>query len=237
MVNIIELNALFECFIRICINVGGRMKLLGRACALNVQKVMWLLSELDLKYQHVELGGKFGGLHDIAFSQYTPIKRVPVLCDNERVVWESHAILRYLVACYGGDYWYPQCPYQRSLYERWLDWSQTSFQPVFMEVFWKHYRTPSEKRDMPHIVKYMKKTEACLLILNQQLERSEYLAGNSVSIADIAVGALIYRLVEQGLDIVLPIHVARWYECLQKRAGYQSAIMCDFNELKGRDYF
>ncbi len=64
------------------------------------------------------------------------------LINNKKIIWESHTILRYLIAMYGDSNWYPSCPFKRSLYERWLDWSQTIFQPAFMGTFWGYYRVP-----------------------------------------------------------------------------------------------
>ncbi len=150
-------------------------------------------------------------------------------------MWESHTILRYLVAKYGNEQWSPACPFQRSLAERWSDWSQTMFQPAFMQTFWGFYRKPETQRNMKAVNTARSICETCLEIINQQLSQSRYLTGNQLSLADIAVGAVLYRLTSQGLSIELPPHVARWYQGLQSRAGYRQWIMSDFSELKGRE--
>lgn len=209
----------------------------GRTTSFNVQKVLWLADELSLDYEHIELGGRFGGLDTPEFSRLNPLQKVPVLVDGDRAIWESHTILRYLVAEYGGSHWYPGNAYQRSLYERWLDWSQTAFQPAFMAVFWGYYRRPSHKRDMAAIEKHLNKCHDCLDILNRQLANTKYLAGDTLSLADIPTGAVIYRLTNQGLDIPLPSSVASWYEDLQQRSGYRKWVMSDFTELQGREEF
>ena len=78
----------------------------GRRSAFNVQKVLWLLDELALEYDHTELGGDFGGLDDPDFRAMNPHGKVPVINDGGVIVWESHAILRYLAAKYGkGSVW------------------------------------------------------------------------------------------------------------------------------------
>ena len=51
----------------------------GRRSAFNVQKVMWLIGELDLPHEHTELGGAAGGLDDPAFLAMNPNGRVPVI--------------------------------------------------------------------------------------------------------------------------------------------------------------
>ncbi len=211
------------------------MKVFGRTTSFNVQKVLWLLEELNISYEHIELGGKFGGLDAEEFVRLNPLKKVPVLVDGDKSVWESHTILRYLVASYGDESWYPDSPYERSLYERWLDWSQLIFQPAFMGTFWGYYRMPETKRDMEEVNRQLNICHRCLQDIDAQLSNNECLVGSAISLADIVVGAVIYRLVSQGLQVDLPSNVDRWFEVLKKRPGYSKWIMSDFSELKGRE--
>jgi glutathione S-transferase len=218
---------------------GGKsmLKIYGRTTSFNVQKVLWLAEELSLKYKHIELGGKFGGLDSAEFARLNPIKKVPVLVDGEHSIWESHTILRYLAAKYGDTAWYPPSFYERSLYERWMDWSQTLFQPAFMGVFWGYYRMVPKKRDMSTVKRSLEKCSSCLEVVNHQLSTRPFLAGDSLTLADITVGAILYRLTEQGLDVPLPEITNNWYQGLKLRRGYQQWVMSDFSELKGREDF
>src|ERR1700742_3067876 len=86
-------------------NTGG-----GRRNSVNVQKVIWALEELGLRYESLQLGGAFGGLDDPGFAAMNPNKRVPVLRDGDTVVWESYAIVRYLGAQYGAGTLWPADP-------------------------------------------------------------------------------------------------------------------------------
>ncbi|WP_432463418.1 glutathione S-transferase family protein [Agarivorans sp. QJM3NY_33] len=213
------------------------MKIYGRTTSFNVQKVLWFLEELGNSYQHIELGGRFGGLDAAEFSKLNPMKKVPVLIDGDKVIWESHSILRYLAASYGYPQWHSQDPYQCSLYERWMDWSQVLFQPAFMGTFWGYYRMPVNQRNMVEVNHQLQKCEACLNILEQRLNESPYLAGSSLSLADICVGSILYRLTSQGLEITLPPKVTQWYQRLRCRRGYKKWIMSDFSELKAREAY
>ncbi|MBT7892749.1 MAG: glutathione S-transferase family protein [Deltaproteobacteria bacterium] len=213
------------------------MKIYGRTTSFNVQKVMWLVEELALRYEQIELGGRFRGLDTEAFALLNPLKKVPVLVDGDKSIWESHTILRYLIASYGDKNWYPEFPYERSLYERWLDWSQVIFQPAFMGVFWGYYRMAPDKRNMAVVNAQLEKCHHCLQIISQQLSKTSFLAGDSIALADIPIGAIIYRLTEQGLDISLPSHVERWYQTLKQRYGYKKWVMSDFSELRAREDF
>lgn len=213
------------------------MKLYGRSTAFNVMKVLWLLDELKLTYEHIQAGGKYGGLDTEEFATLNPMKKIPVLIEDEKSVWESHTILRYLVAKHGGEAWWNPDPFERSLCERWMDWSQVTFQGAFMNVFWGYYRMPPEKRDPDFINRGMEACHSCLSQLDIQLDGKQYLTGDTISLADIPAGAVLYRLTEMGLDIKLPENVSRWYQQLKARPAYQKRIMSDFSELKGREDF
>lgn len=210
------------------------IKLFGRSTSYNVQKALWLLEELELQYEHIQCGGKYGGLDNDEFAAMNPMQKVPVVSDGDDVIWESNTILRYLASKYGDNHWIPTDPYQRSLCERWMDWCLVTFEPAFIGVFWGYYRTPEEQRNLELINKSKNDCLDCLDKLNNQLANDHYIVGPKLSLADITAGVFIYRLVEVDLKIPLPDHVSRWYDRLQLREGYKKWVMSDFTELKGR---
>ena len=69
------------------------LKVWGRRSSFNVQKVIWLIGELDLPHQHIDAGGAFGGLDAPAFLAMNPHGRVPVIRDDEATVWIRHPAL------------------------------------------------------------------------------------------------------------------------------------------------
>lgn len=127
---------------------GRVLTIWGRPSSFNTQKVLWLADELGLAYKHVPAGGAFGGLDTPEFLAMNPHGRVPVIDDDGTIVWESHAILRYLAARQGqGRFWHDD-PARRSPIDAWMDWVQTRLQPDFLNgVFWGFYRTPDHLRD------------------------------------------------------------------------------------------
>ena len=67
------------------------LKVWGRRSSFNVQKVMWLIGELGLAHEHIDAGGRFGGLDTSEFLAMNPHGRVPVIREDDAIVWESHA--------------------------------------------------------------------------------------------------------------------------------------------------
>jgi glutathione S-transferase len=211
------------------------LKIWGRRSSFNVQKVLWLVDELSLAHEHIDAGGRFGGLDSPHFLAMNPHGKVPVIDDDGTVVWESHSILRYLAARYGGVRWWPADPAERSLAERWMDWSQTTLQPDFlMGVFWGFYRTPDAQRDWPAIHVKVAACASHFRLLDRMLADRRYLLGDEPTLADIPAGTALYRYF--GLDIEHPSvpNVEAWYRRLQARPAYRAHVMLPFEELRGR---
>jgi glutathione S-transferase len=207
----------------------------GRRSSFNVQKVMWLVGELDLPHHHVEAGGRFGGLDDPAFLAMNPHGRVPVIRDGETTIWESHAILRYLAARYGGERFWPPDPAIRSQADRWMDWVHTTLQPDFlMGVFWGFYRTPADRRDWPAIRAALARCARGFAQLERALDGHAMLLGEDVSLADIPAGTALYRYFELEIERPALPNVERWYRTLSRRSAYREHVMVPFAELFGR---
>ena len=209
------------------------LKVWGRRSAFNVQKVIWLVGELELPHEHIPAGGDFGGLDTPDFLVMNPNGLVPVIDDNGTVVWESHTILRFLAARYGQDRFWPADPGLRSQFERWMDWAQTTLQPDFMGVFWGYFRTPEHARNWPFIRDSVARCAQHFRLLDEVLSGRKFL-GNEFSLADIPAGTSLYRYFE--LDIERPSipMVEKWYRRLQKRAPYREQVMLRFEALRGR---
>ena len=87
------------------------LKLWGRVNSINVQKVLWALDELGVRYERVDAGLHFGVVNEPFYRKMNPNGRVPTIEDDGLVLWESNAIVRYLSAKHGaGSLWPGTCP-------------------------------------------------------------------------------------------------------------------------------
>ncbi len=213
---------------------GHKPKVWGRRSSLNVQKVMWALGELGLGHEHVDAGGRFGGLDTAEFRAMNPNGRVPVLVDSDSVLWESHAIVRYLAARYGAGTLWADDPAQRSLADRWMDWAQASWQPDFMAIFWGYWRTPEPRRDVRQIESARRACVGHLAILDAHLAANDFIAGRAFTMGDIPLGTGFYRYFEMGLPTPEVPNVRAWYLRLCERRAYREHVMISFEELRGR---
>jgi glutathione S-transferase len=211
------------------------LKIWGRRNSINVQKVMWVLGELGIAYERIDAGGSFGGLNHPAFVAMNPMKRVPVIDDGGTIIWESHAIIRYLCAQYGKGRLWSEDAVQRSASDIWMEWTQTSLQPKFISgVFWGFYRTPETQRDWPAIRQNVQATADLFHILDRHLANRLFVGGDALTIGDIPPGAQLYRYFQLEIERPSLPHVEAWYERLCSRPAYREHVMVPFDELRGR---
>jgi glutathione S-transferase len=207
----------------------------GRRSSFNVQKVMWLIGELGLAHEHIDAGGRFGGLDTPDFLAMNPHGRIPVIRDGDVIVWESHAILRYLAARHGAGRFWSDDPVVRAQVDGWMDWSHTALQPDFLVgVFWGFYRMPEDKRNWPAINAALARCANDFAKLDRLLEGRTFLLGEALTLADITAGTSLYRYFELEIERPSLPQVERWYRTLREREPFRAHIMIPFEELRGR---
>ena len=207
-------------------NNSGQLKIWGRKNSVNVQKVLWCLSELDLGYERIDAGMAFGRNNEPDYLAMNPNGRVPTLVDGDFVLWESNSVMRYLALAYAPESTlYPKTPQARAGVDRWLDWTLSTLQPVDRPVFWALVRTPVAQRDMVAIQKDADAEAVQWRIVDAQLATRRFIEGDDFTIADIALGAYARRWfgVEGISKPVLP-HLDRWFAQFAGRKGFAEFI-------------
>jgi glutathione S-transferase len=213
------------------------LKVWGRRNSINVQKVMWAVGELGLAHEHIDAGGSFGGLDTDEFGAMNPNRRVPVIDDDGTVVWESHAIVRYLTAKYGAGSLWPEDAGARARSDLWTDWVLADLQPAFIGLFWNLYRTPEEQRNWNLIRQGIARSAILFQLLDRHLGEHAFIAGDVLTMGDIPAGAQLYRYFELEIDRPSLPNVEAWYARLQEREAYSTHVMVSFEDLKGRRTF
>ena len=196
-------------------------KVLGRANSSNVMKVVWLLEELGLPYDRIDLGGPFGGTDTPEYRAMNPNGVVPTLVEDDFVLWESNAVIRYLCAANApGDAMWPDDPRARGSIDRWMDWQQTTLNRPQSTVFQGLVRMAPERRDHAAIAAAVQEAGRHWGLLDRMLARNDYVAGPAFTLADIALGVHVHRWL--AFDIARPDqpHLRRWYDRLLARPAY-----------------
>jgi glutathione S-transferase len=193
----------------------------GRLNSHNVKKVAWLAVELGLRFDRIDVGGRFG--MDAAYLAKNPNGLIPTIEDGRVTLWESNAILRYLAAQYGGARWWPDDPAIRALGDRWLDWQFTyadAQRPAFKELI----RTPESERDQAAIAASVAACAKELAVLERYLSEAPWLSGADFGIGDIPMG--VYAWTWFNLPIERPAlpAFADWYARIRERPGFAEHV-------------
>ncbi|KAL7727441.1 hypothetical protein ACLKA6_017565 [Drosophila palustris] len=168
------------------------------------------------------------------FVKINPQHTIPTLVDNGFALWESRAILVYLVEKYGKtDSLYPKCPKKRAVINQRLYFDMGTLYQSFANYYY-----PQVFAKAPADPEAFKKIEVAFDFLNTFLEGHEYAAGDSLTVADIALVATVSTFEVAKFDISKYANVNKWYENAKKVtpgweenwAGYRkrSFIMLDF---------
>ena len=196
----------------------------GRANSVNVQKVLWCLGELELPFERRDVGGLYGGNKEQGFLERNPTGLVPMISDDGFDLWESNTIVRYLAARYGAGLLSPEDPANRALAEKWMDYQIGTVFPAFKDAVLGLIRTAPENREPEKIAASVRATAGTLATLDAHLEGREYVAGDSLTVGDVALGSTIYRWLTLDIDRPPLPNLEAWHDRLTERPAYREYV-------------
>jgi glutathione S-transferase len=201
------------------------LKILGRKTSSNVQKVLWCCDELDIAFEREDIGGKFGKNHEPAYLALNPNGRVPTINDDGFILWESNAIVRYLSAKHGMGTLYPTELHSRADADRWMDWQQTTLRTP-MRTLSRALQTPApEPVETAQLESAKKDAGDAWKILDAQLAKQAFVAGMSLTMADIAFCSNIHRWNQLPIERPALSNLKAWHDRLCERRGFRRHVL------------
>ncbi len=184
----------------------SKLTLYGDSISGNCQKPRWTADYLDIDHDWVEVDILDGGTQTEEFLSLNPVGQVPIArWPDGRVLPQSNAIMLYLAE--GSDL-IPEDAFQRAQMNSWLFWEQYSHETsIAVRRFKKHYlKLPDEEID-PQL---MVKGRRALGVMEMQLTWTDWLVGDTMTCADIALVAYTRVAHEGGFDLAQFPNVERW---------------------------
>ena len=184
----------------------SKLTLYGDSISGNCQKPRWTADYLDIDHDWVEVDIFDGGTQTEEFLSLNPVGQVPIArWPDGRVLPQSNAIMLYLAE--GSDL-IPDDAFQRAQMNSWLFWEQYSHETsIAVRRFKKHYlKLPDEEID-PQL---MVKGRRALGVMEMQLTWTDWLVGDTMTCADIALVAHTRVAHEGGFDLAQFPNVERW---------------------------
>ena len=161
-------------------------------------RVVWLLEELEVDYE-LEIVERGVGASS-AFRKMNPLGRVPVMLHDDSAVFDSGAMLEYLLERFDTDNRFS--PSRDSAdwreYIQWMHGAETFMVPV--SQYGQHTFIRPEADRVPALAAEAKASVVeNLVYLDQLLAERPYLAGDRFSAADIMLGWGLFLMIRIGL--------------------------------------
>lgn len=192
----------------------------------NGHKITLFLEETGLPYRIVPVDIGAGDQFQPAFLAISPNNRMPAIVDHAPAdggepipVFESAAILQYLAEKTGA--FLPAAPRARKAVLEWLAWQVGGFGPMLGQNH--HFSRYAPERIPYAIERYQRETERLYRVLDGQLARHAYVAGEALSIADFACHPWAHAHAWHHIDLADYPHVQRWHEALLQRPAFARA--------------
>ena len=195
----------------------------GRKSSANVQKVIWICTEVGLSFETRDIGGKYGENKSDNFLNINPNGRVPVMDYNNFIIYESNAIIKFISQTH--DFLNSNDVKLVALINQWIDWGSFTF-GVPCQLLTAHMaHLPIDKRDPNKVIEAKNIINEVLKILDQQLSKTNYLVGNNFTLADIPSGCWFNRCRNFEIDMFQYKGVTNWAKRLYERNAFQSAVV------------
>jgi len=192
----------------------------------NGHKITLFLVEAEIPYRIQRINISSGDQFKPEFLAISPNNKIPAIVDDQPVdngapisVFESGAILQYLADKTGKLL--SQELRERTLTLQWLYWQVGGFGPMLGQ---NHHFTHFAPQPVPYAIeRYLQETQRLYNVLNTQLEKNAYIAGENYSIADIATYPWAVSHERQRIDLADYPAVRNWFERIKNRPATQKA--------------
>jgi len=198
-----------------------RLTLYGDSISGNCMKPKWTADLLGIPYDWVEVDILQGGTRTEDFLAVNPAGQVPLArWPDGRALPQSNAIMLYLAEQAGSEL-VPADPFRKAQMMSWLFWEQYSHETaIAVRRFHKHYlKTPDDQID-PQL---LAKGRRALGVMELQLTYTDWLVGDAMTLADIALVAYTRVAHEGGFDLSEFPSVERWVSRTEAALGIPHA--------------
>jgi glutathione S-transferase len=186
----------------------------------NCYKPRLLLAKLGIPFRHVETkSGPGGDTRTDDFTAKNPNGKVPLLeLEDGRHVAESNAILLYFAE---GTRLLPKDKYERALAYQWLFFEQYSHEPyIAVRRALLVYPNRAREATPEKLAATLAGGEKALRVMQEQLERTPFLAGAEMSVADVSLYAYTHEAPRGGFDLTAYPAVGAWLKRVEADPGH-----------------
>ena len=200
----------------------------------NGHKVHIMLEECGLAYRAIAVDIGAGDQFKPDFLAISPNNKIPAIVDADgpdgqpMSLFESGAILLYLAGKTGQFLGNTDREKYQTL--QWLMFQMGGLGPMLGQAH--HFRIYAPEKIAYAIERYTNEAKRLYGVLDRQLSKTAYLAGDHYTIADIAVFPWTRSFANQGIDWADYPHAKRWFDEISARPAVQRgvAVLADLRQ-------
>ena len=181
----------------------------------NCLKVKWVADHLAIPSIWRDIDVPAGGAREPAFLALNPAGRVPlVVFPDGETLSESNAIIIHLAE---GSALIPEMARARARMLQWMFWEQYSHEPyIAVRRYQLHYlkRAPADLDP-----KLAERGNDALRLMQATLERAAFIAGDALTLADVALVAYTRMAHEGGFDLAVYPALPAWIDRVETGLG------------------
>jgi glutathione S-transferase len=186
----------------------SRYKIYGDCRSGNCLKVRWTADLLGVDYEWIEIDVSSGTTRTEEFLKLNPAGQAPCLVlPDGRTLAQSNAIIIYLATVHDGEL-VPEDAFERAKVNEWLFWEQYSHEPYIAVRRWQ--KSFLGKKDDEIDPRLLANGRRALGQMSVQLGATSYIAGERLTVADIALVAYTRVAHEGGFDLDDFPNLRRW---------------------------
>jgi len=179
---------------------------------------LWALEELGVKYEHAATPVPQAKGPD--HLKINPNGHIPAIDDDGTIIWESMAINLYLAEKYGKGSLWPASVEDHGHAYQWSFFGMTEVEPHLMSLLTQRIFLPADQRDEKVAQRAIDALKGPLAVIDGALKGYEYLLGNSFSIADLNLAAVLSFTLLVKLDLSATPTAQAWLQkCLGRDAN------------------
>ena len=187
-------------------------------------RVAWLLEELNMQYELEVLPFTKEGLKSPEHRARHSLGRVPVIEDGDISIFESGAIIQYILDKYGENKLRPaiesnEYPY----YLQWLHYCEGMVMPPMNQIVVQTVLLPPDRRDETVLNQAKNLLSKSLNPVNSNLDDKDYLIGD-FSAADCMLGHSCYMANKLGAVNDDMENIKRYVADIESRPAFKKAI-------------
>ena len=187
-------------------------------------RVAWLLEELEMDYELEILPFTKEGLKSPEHRARHALGRVPVIEDGEVSIFESGAIIQYILDKYDHKGLKPSVDSENyPYYLQWFHYCEGMVMPPMNQIVVQTVLLPPERRDETVLNQAMNLLSKSLYPVNQFLENKDYLIGD-FSAADCMLGHSCYMANRFGSVNDEMVNIKKYVKNIESRPAFQKAI-------------